>query len=108
MALTGTGKLLSYLTHRSIRIALLPSVGDMTLQAQRREGQLMKDFATQLKDVVVDCALSNTTQSRLEEVLVHDGHVMGFDDIAVNTVYSTISHGCNTMTLTHLFSIHSR
>jgi FMN phosphatase YigB (HAD superfamily) len=44
MALTGTGKLLSYLTHRSIQIALLDT----------KPNPQMKDFAKQLPEVVID------------------------------------------------------
>ena len=55
MANFGASKLLTYLTHRSIRIALLPSpshVGDALRQEQEQDH--MQDLATQLKDVVID------------------------------------------------------
>lgn len=55
MANFGASKLLTHLTHRSIRIALLPSpnsVGDAARQAREQEN--MHDLTTQLKDVVID------------------------------------------------------
>lgn len=58
MANSVCSKLLMYLTHRSIRIALLPDpkrVGDA--EKQQQEQEWMHDFRTQLKDVVVDVAV---------------------------------------------------
>jgi hypothetical protein len=55
MANFGASKLLTYLTHRSIRIALLPNpkfIGDV--DQQNNEQGLMKELQTQLKDVVID------------------------------------------------------
>lgn len=58
MALTGTGKLLSYLTHRSIRIALLPNTRLNNDQArQDNEFKYMTDFSKQLKEIVVDAVV---------------------------------------------------
>ena len=57
MALSGTGNLLSYLTHRSIRIALLPNPkllqNDDTIKLQEQTDQ-MKQMGRQLNDVVID------------------------------------------------------
>ena len=54
MALTGTGKILSYLTHRSIRIALLPNLklNDRSIREEQQES--MQELSRQLKDVIVD------------------------------------------------------
>ncbi len=55
MANFGASKVLTHLTHRSIKIALLPNpklVGNF--EQQEKEHQLMKDFDSQLKDVVID------------------------------------------------------
>jgi hypothetical protein len=77
MALPGTGRLLSYLTHRSIRIALLPSsvrksthkANPPTSNATEKdddddyvcpEEESMRDLAQQLKkDVVIDVIVPN-------------------------------------------------
>jgi len=72
MALTGTGQLLSYLTHRSIRIALLPGALSLDLQHQEQEQQSMQHFASQLNEVVVDCTLSPTAETGLEDLLTID------------------------------------
>lgn len=66
MALAGAGRLLAYLTHRSIRIALLPTVSKATTKTNkqgdnddddiiRQEEESMRDLAQQLKkDVIID------------------------------------------------------
>ena len=65
MALTGTGKLLSTLTYRSMKIALLPRTGGMvssisssktttTNKTDRTPQERMVDFTRQLKDVRFD------------------------------------------------------
>ncbi|KAL3907261.1 MAG: hypothetical protein SGILL_008944 [Bacillariaceae sp.] len=52
MANFGASKLLAYLTHRSIRIALLPSPKSVgNAERQEQEQDHMHDLATQLKDV---------------------------------------------------------
>lgn len=69
MALTGTGKLLSYLTHRSIRIALLPNPRLEEEERQEKEAQFMKDFSKQLKDIVVDSVVSFDESHSVERAL---------------------------------------
>lgn len=57
MALTGTGKLLSTLTHRSVKIALLPRPPPARQQQppqQQSPNERMLDLTRQLKDVVFD------------------------------------------------------
>lgn len=51
MAMTGTGSLLSYLTQRSMKIALLPHP---VKEIDAEEGQRMEDFKKQLSSVVFD------------------------------------------------------
>lgn len=81
MALTGTGKLLSTLTHRSMKIALLPRVQVPNQQQQQQQDrspkERMDDLTRQLKDVVfdvvVDLPISTTaTESSPEEIMVKD------------------------------------
>jgi hypothetical protein len=73
MANFGASKLLTYLTHRSIRIALLPDpkrVGNT--EQQQQEQDWMHDFQTQLKDVVIDVAapsLQSSDAASLTKVL---------------------------------------
>lgn len=56
MALSGTGKFLSYLTHRSIRIALLPNPKSINQETREEQQCDMREFSKQLgKDVVIDC-----------------------------------------------------
>lgn len=58
MALTGTGKLLSTLTYRSMKIALLPRTASMAsiskTNTDRTSKERMVDFTRQLKDVRFD------------------------------------------------------
>jgi hypothetical protein len=64
MANAAASKLLTYLTHRSIRVALLPSpqrVGSS--HGQKEEQQWMHDFQTQLKDVVIDAVVPSLTDA---------------------------------------------
>jgi hypothetical protein len=64
MANFGASKLLTYLTHRSIRVALLPSpqrVGSS--QRQQEEQEWMHDFQKQLKDVVIDVTVPSLTDT---------------------------------------------
>ena len=51
--MTGSGKLLSYLTHRSIQIALLPKPGMVDMARLEEEQKRMQDFTKQLPDVEV-------------------------------------------------------
>jgi FMN phosphatase YigB (HAD superfamily) len=75
MALTGTGKLLSYLTHRSIRIALLPNSKESDPSKQQRQQEAMEEFKRQLHDVVVDCIvqLDDNDQPSLETKFLQRG-----------------------------------
>ena len=59
MAMTGSGKLLSYLTHRSIKIALLP---DPTKNGD--DHQSMQDLSKQLPEVVVDVIIDGEDADR--------------------------------------------
>lgn len=59
MALTGTGKLLRYLTMRNIKIALLPRPVPET---NPDEGQKMDDFQKQLSEVVFDLLYKKGTK----------------------------------------------
>lgn len=54
MALTGTGTLLSTLTHRSMKIALLPRPVNPNRPQARSPNERMEDLTRQLKDVVFD------------------------------------------------------
>ena len=58
MAMTGSGKLLSYLTHRSIKIALLPDP-----KKGGSDHQSMQDLTKQLPEVVVDVIVDATPTS---------------------------------------------
>lgn len=69
MALTGTGKLLSYLTHRSIRIALLPNPRLQELERQKTELKYMTDFSTQLKQIVVDAVVEFDNSRNIESII---------------------------------------
>jgi hypothetical protein len=75
-ALTGTGRLLSYLTHRSIRIALLPNPRLEDVERQKREFKYMTDFSTQMKDVVMDTVVHyekiNTIESMLKKGILDE------------------------------------
>ena len=57
MALSGTGQLLAYLTHRGIKIALLPNTRLNDPQRQDTEFKFMSEFNKQLKDIVVDAVV---------------------------------------------------
>jgi hypothetical protein len=64
MALTGTGKLLSTLTHRSMKIALLPRPVVQTGPLKDRSPEeRMLDLTRQLRDVVFDVLVDLPTQS---------------------------------------------
>ena len=84
MALTGTGKLLSYLTHRSIRIALLPNPRLEDLDRQQTELKYMTDFSTQLKDIVIDTVVpfdnSNAIETRLRKGILDE---LGIDPLKI-------------------------
>ena len=69
MALTGTGKLLSYLTHRSIRIALLPNPTIKDPERREQELKFMKDFSKQLKEIVVDAVVPFDESKSIETML---------------------------------------
>eukprot|EP00934_Nitzschia_sp_Nitz4_P002597 Nitzschia sp. Nitz4//scaffold334_size18717//8732//9679//NITZ4_008762-RA/size18717-processed-gene-0.11-mRNA-1//1//CDS//3329548251//2587//frame0 len=68
MALTGTGKLLSYLTHRSIHIALLPSSLKKP-ESQEQEQKYMNDFPRQLKGAIIETVLSPDDGKDTEDLL---------------------------------------
>ena len=78
MALSGTGQLLSYLTHRGIKIALLPNTRLKDPQRQDTEFKYMSEFNRQLKDIVVDAVVpynDNGTkgiESMLQQGVIHD------------------------------------
>lgn len=57
MAMTGTGALLSYLTYRSIKIALLPNPRTSDTEQKEQQHSSMEGLKRQLKDVVIDCAV---------------------------------------------------
>ena len=57
MAMTGTGVLLSYLTHRSIKIALLPNPKLSETAKKEHQQESMQALKRQLKDVVIDCVV---------------------------------------------------
>jgi hypothetical protein len=69
MAMTGTGTLLSYLTRRSIKIALLPNpkVSDATQRDQEQNS--MEALKRQLKNVVFDCIVKLDDQDNLQKSL---------------------------------------
>ncbi|KAG7362886.1 hypothetical protein IV203_026246 [Nitzschia inconspicua] len=73
MANSAASKLLTYLTHRSIRIVLLPDpkrVGNA--EKQQQEQDWMRDFQTQLRDVVIDVAvpsLQSADEATLSQTL---------------------------------------
>jgi hypothetical protein len=69
MAMTGTGSLLSFLTHRSIKIALLPNpkVSDATQRYQEQDS--MEALKRQLKNVVFDCIVKVDDQDNLQQSL---------------------------------------
>lgn len=54
MALTGTGALLTYLSNRSLKIALLPKPSNVEAET---EGKRMNDFTRQLPNIPFDCLL---------------------------------------------------
>jgi hypothetical protein len=62
MALTGAGKMLTYLTHRSIQIALVNT----------KPNPQMYDFEKQLSNVVVDAIVDNENPSELMKQLVQE------------------------------------
>jgi FMN phosphatase YigB (HAD superfamily) len=74
MAMTGTGVLLSYLSHRSIKIALLPNPQTSNVDQKDRQQNSMEALMRQLKDVVIDCVVriddSDKLQKSLEKELV--------------------------------------
>ncbi len=84
MALTGTGRLLSYLTFRSIRIALLPNPKLKDPERQQTEFKYMKDFSTQLKEIVVDAVVPFDQTHDIEKMLRE--HVLDELDIHPNKV----------------------
>ncbi|KAL3940158.1 MAG: hypothetical protein SGBAC_005252 [Bacillariaceae sp.] len=61
MAMSGTGVLLSYLSHRSIQLALLPNIPTGVNENEndgndsKHQLQSMESLKRQLKDVVIDC-----------------------------------------------------
>eukprot|EP00980_Cylindrotheca_fusiformis_P019148 scaffold6486_cov96-Cylindrotheca_fusiformis.AAC.12 len=78
MAMTGTGVLLSYLTHRSIKIALLPNPTKLNNVEQREHQQdAMEALKRQLKGIVIDCIVdlkeedSGNLQTSIEKNLIH-------------------------------------
>mmetsp|Transcript_16533 Transcript_16533/g.40411 ORF Transcript_16533/g.40411 Transcript_16533/m.40411 type:complete len:376 (+) Transcript_16533:97-1224(+) len=64
MAMSGTGVLLSYLSHRSIKLALLPNPLEKEKKDEDNDNddQLhsMESLRKQLKDVVIDCIVDPT------------------------------------------------
>jgi hypothetical protein len=69
MALTGTGRLLSYLTQRCIKIALLPNTRLNDPVRQDTEFQFMSNFNKQLKDIVVDTVVEYDGGNSIEHML---------------------------------------
>jgi len=82
LASAGTGKLLSYLTFRSIKIALLPNPQLKDPERQKTEFQYMKDFSTQLKEIVVD-AVVPFDQSQTIKMMLQQ-HVLDEMDVHPN------------------------
>jgi beta-phosphoglucomutase-like phosphatase (HAD superfamily) len=69
MAMTGTGRLLSFLTHRSIQIALLPNPRETDGPKQEAQQTAMQTLTKQLKGVVFDCILALDSQKSLDQTL---------------------------------------
>jgi hypothetical protein len=69
MALSGTGRLLSFLTHRSIQIALLPNPRETDGSKQEAQQTAMHALTRQLKGVVFDCILALDSQKSLDQSL---------------------------------------
>jgi hypothetical protein len=93
MANFGASKLLMNLTHRSIRIALLPSPGSVgNSQRQAEEQEHMHSLAKQLKDVVIDVTvpsladkegaaiMASLKQNVLQEFSLHPAAVLLVSD----------------------------
>jgi hypothetical protein len=76
MARTGTGRLLQYLTQRSIRIALVPSKPDVKTAS---EGSDMAALQRQLHDVVFDALVPPDPESRAtaDAILSHAFRLLG-------------------------------
>ena len=75
MALTGTGKLLSTLTHRSMKIALFPRMPRSNAKSlDRSPMEQMNDLTKQLKDVHFDVLVDLPSNATLppEEVMVNE------------------------------------
>lgn len=78
MALSGTGKLLSYLTHRSIHIALLPSLKLNDDQKNETEFTHMTNLSKQLKgQAIIDCIVpfkdvTNTSEKVLKAGVLNE------------------------------------
>lgn len=69
MAMTGTGVLLSYLTHRSMKIALLPNPKPSDIGQQDEQQNSMEALKRQLKNVVIDCIVKLEDQDNLQKAL---------------------------------------
>ena len=69
MAMTGTGVLLSYLTQRSIKIALLPNPKTSDTDKVQHQQESMHSLKRQLKDVVIDCIVKINDGNELEKNL---------------------------------------
>jgi hypothetical protein len=78
MARTGTGRLLQYLTQRSIRIALIPSKPDVKSTS---EGTDMTALQRQLHDVVFDALVPPDPEARstADDILSHAFRLLGRD-----------------------------
>ena len=90
MAMTGTGKMLSTLTYRSVKIALFSRASTVSLStdsgnngsgSSRTPKQRMEDLARQLKDVVFDVLLDHpagdttTTTTHVSSSVANQDHV---------------------------------
>jgi len=109
MALSGTGRLLSYLTHRGIKIALLPNIRLKDLERKETEFQYMSDFNKQLKDIIIDTVVrydddsdggtkgieSMLKQGVMEELDIHPNKILVVSD---KDEYLSIAKGLGMIT----------
>ena len=92
MAMSGTGVLLSYLSHRSIKLALLPNP---TPKAESDDQlQSMNNLKKQLKDVLIDCIIdpakvvipTNRNQNQAHQVLLEQHLLKDLSSIHPNAI----------------------
>mmetsp|Transcript_16532 Transcript_16532/g.40408 ORF Transcript_16532/g.40408 Transcript_16532/m.40408 type:complete len:376 (+) Transcript_16532:106-1233(+) len=99
MAMSGTGVLLSYLSHRSIKLALLPNplMKEKKDDEEDNDDQLhsMESLRKQLKDVVIDCIVdptklqkvpSNRKSHPAHQLLLEQQLLKEFDTVHPNAI----------------------